>query len=172
VDSFQEWYYLLEDASHQVTVYTDHKNLDYFLIARILNCRQARWNMSLSQFDFVIAYRPGKQQGLSDALSRQSYLVRKEGEAAYEQKWTTLLRDEQLCLCLTTMLTLVDSFLNQVCATSTMDPLVFDIKCRSNNNHEKFKFLDNLLYFEEHLYILEGRTYLPVLQARHEFPAT
>jgi hypothetical protein len=30
VDSFQESYHLLEGASHQVIVYTYHKNLEYF----------------------------------------------------------------------------------------------------------------------------------------------
>jgi hypothetical protein len=85
VDSFQEWRYLLEGASHPVTVYIDNNNLEYFMTTRVLNRHQARWNMSLSQFNFVITYWPGKQQGLSDALSRQSYLAPKEGEAAYEQ---------------------------------------------------------------------------------------
>jgi hypothetical protein len=52
------------------------------MTVHILNRRQAHWNMSLSRFDFVIIYRPGKQQRLSDVLSRRSYLVPKEGEAA------------------------------------------------------------------------------------------
>jgi hypothetical protein len=43
-----------------------------------LNRRQARWNMSLSRFDFVITYRLGKQQGLSNDLSWRSYLAPKE----------------------------------------------------------------------------------------------
>jgi hypothetical protein len=64
------------------------------------------------------------------------------------------------------------SFLDQVCATSTMEPLVFDIKRRSDNNCKKFKFVDDLLYFEERLYIPEGPARLRVLQARHNFPAT
>jgi hypothetical protein len=86
VDSFREWRHLLEGASHPITIYTDHKNLEYFMTARVLNRRQAHWNMSLSRFDFVITYRPGKQQGLSNALSRRSYLVPKEREVAYEQQ--------------------------------------------------------------------------------------
>ena len=81
VDSFQEWRYFLEDVTHPVTVYTDHKNLEYFMSARVLNRREARWNISLSRFDFVITYRPGKQQGLSDALSRRSYLAPRAKEA-------------------------------------------------------------------------------------------
>jgi hypothetical protein len=106
--------------SYLVTIYTDHKNLEYFMTARVLNRRQARWNMSLSRFDFVITYQPGKQQGLSDALSRWSYLAPKERQAAYEQQRTTLLKGEQLRLCAATMSTLVDSsFLNQIRAAST-----------------------------------------------------
>jgi hypothetical protein len=109
VDSFQEWRHLLEGASHPVTIYIVHKDLEYFMTTRVLNHRQARWNMSLSRFDFVITYRPGKQQGLSDVLSKRSYLVPKEREAAYEQQRTSLLKAEQLCLCAATISTPIDS---------------------------------------------------------------
>jgi hypothetical protein len=51
-----------------------------------------------------------------------------------------------------------------------MDLLVLDIKRRSDNNYEKFKFVDDLLYFEERLYNPEGSVHLRVLQARHDFP--
>jgi hypothetical protein len=113
--------------------------------------------MLLFWFNFVITYWPREQQGLSDALSRRSYLEPKEEEAAYEQQWTTLLLAEQLRLCATHMSTPVDSsFLDQVHPASTMDPLAPDIKRRSDNNCEKFKFVDKLLHFEERLYILEG----------------
>jgi hypothetical protein len=33
VNSFQEWRHFLEGALHPVTVYTDHKNLEYFMSA-------------------------------------------------------------------------------------------------------------------------------------------
>jgi hypothetical protein len=48
------------------------------------------------------------------------------------------------------------SILDQVHAASTMDPLVFDIKLLCDNNLEKFKVLEGLLYFEESLYFPEG----------------
>jgi hypothetical protein len=128
--------------------------------------------MSLSRFDFVITYRLGKQQRLSDALSRRSYLAPKKEEAAYEQQRTILLKAEQLRLHTATMSTPVDSsFLDQIRAASTLDPLILDIK-RSNNNREKFKMVDDLLYFEERLYIPEGHARLRVLQTHHDFPAT
>jgi hypothetical protein len=73
----------------------------------------------------------------------------------------------------TTMSAPVDSsFLDQVPVASTIDPLVLDIKCCFDNNCEKFKFVDDLLYFEEHLYIPKGPTRLRVLQACHDFPTT
>jgi hypothetical protein len=147
-------HHLLKGASHPVTINTDHKNLEYFMTTRVLNCRQVYWNVPLSRFEFIITYRPGKQQGLFDALSRWSYLAPKEGEAAYEQQQTTLLKAEKLRLHTTTMSTLIESsFLDQVRTTSIMDPLILDTKRHSDNHREKFKFVNNLLYFEERLYI-------------------
>ena len=84
VDSFQEWRHFLEGAQHPVTVYTDHKNLEYFMSAKVLNRRQARWSISLSRLNFIITYRPGIQQIRSDALSRRAYLALKEGDTAYD----------------------------------------------------------------------------------------
>jgi hypothetical protein len=42
IDTFEEWCYFLEGAQHTTTVYTDHKNLEYFIRAHILNKKQAR----------------------------------------------------------------------------------------------------------------------------------
>jgi hypothetical protein len=87
--------------------------------------------------------------------------VPKKGEAAYEQQRTTFLKAEQLCLRTTTMLTPMDSsFLDQLRATSTIDPLVLDIKRHFDNNCEKFRFVDDLFYFEERFYIPKGPTHL------------
>ena len=52
-----------------------------------------------------------------------------------------------------------------------MDPLVLDIKRHFDNNSEKFKFVNDLLYFEKHLYILEGSKRLWILQTCHDFLA-
>jgi hypothetical protein len=66
--------------------------------AKVLNRRQAYWSMSLSRFDFVITYRPGNQQGKSDALSRCSYLAPKERDETYDQQQTIILKPEHLNL--------------------------------------------------------------------------
>jgi len=38
----EEWRHFLEGARHLVEIWTDHKNLKYFMIAKKLNCHQAR----------------------------------------------------------------------------------------------------------------------------------
>jgi len=38
----EEWRYFLEGATHPVEIWTDHKNLEYFMTAKKLNRRQAR----------------------------------------------------------------------------------------------------------------------------------
>jgi len=142
--------HFLEGAAHPVIVYMNHKNLEYSISARVLNRRQARWNMSLSKFDFVITYRPGKQQGLSNALLRRSYLAPKAGEAAFDQQCTTLLKPEQFKI-RTTVIPVDVDFLNEVRAATIEDFVALDIKQRVND--DKFKVEGDLLYFEEQLYI-------------------
>ena len=115
VDSFQEWQHFLKGAQHPMTLYTDHKNLEYFISAKVLNRRQARWSISLSRFNFIIIYRPGTQQIQSDALSRRAYLAPKEGDAAYDQQQFTLLKLEQLQLRTTYITTSMDvAFLQDI----------------------------------------------------------
>jgi hypothetical protein len=47
------------DFAHPVNVFSDHKALEYFMITKELNARQARWEEFLSQFHFTIRYRLG-----------------------------------------------------------------------------------------------------------------
>jgi len=42
ITAFKEWRAYLEGAQYQITVLTDHKNLEYFLTTKALNRRQAR----------------------------------------------------------------------------------------------------------------------------------
>ena len=55
------------------TVVTDHKALVSFLHSRTLNRRLHGWLLQLLQFDFVIVYRPGRENLDADALSRQAW---------------------------------------------------------------------------------------------------
>ena len=72
VRCFECWRAELQGAAFPITVLTDHRNLEYFMTSKQLSRRQVRWSEFLSEFDFVISYRPGKQGGKPDALTRRS----------------------------------------------------------------------------------------------------
>ena len=64
-----EWRHYLQGSPHETVVYTDHKNLTYFRKAQKLNRRQARWSLTLSEFDIKLVHLPGTKMFLADALS-------------------------------------------------------------------------------------------------------
>ena len=76
--AFKEWEYLLKSCQQKIVVWTDHKNLEYFTSSKVLTRRQARWYEFLSEFYFVVKYRPGDKNGKPDALSRR-WDLRPEG---------------------------------------------------------------------------------------------
>jgi hypothetical protein len=53
-----------------VTVYTDHRTLEYFESQKHLSRRQARWQEFMSQFEIKIVYIKGEDNTVADALSR------------------------------------------------------------------------------------------------------
>jgi len=99
VQCFKQWRHYLEGAQHPVTVYTDHKNLEYFASTKQLNRRQARWAEILSSFDFTIIYRKGALNGKADALSRRpEHRPREGGGYSDLQPVQNLFRPGQLQL--------------------------------------------------------------------------
>src|SRR6266540_5131917 len=72
IQALQEWRHFIEGTEHPCKIWTDHKNLEYFMTAKQLNWRQARWSLYLSRFDFALHHKPGKTMGKPDALSRRA----------------------------------------------------------------------------------------------------
>jgi hypothetical protein len=91
---FEEWRPELEGTPSPVKVITDHRNLEYFTTTKLLNRRQARWSEFLSRFNFKILYRPGKQGGKPDALTRRSEDLPKEGDERLLHQSQTVLKRE------------------------------------------------------------------------------
>ena len=52
-------------------IWTDLKNLEYFMKAQKLNRRQARWALYLLRFNFTLKHVPGSKMGKADSLSRR-----------------------------------------------------------------------------------------------------
>ncbi|CEL62189.1 Retrotransposable element Tf2 155 kDa protein type 1 OS=Schizosaccharomyces pombe (strain 972 / ATCC 24843) GN=Tf2-1 PE=4 SV=1 [Rhizoctonia solani AG-1 IB] len=72
IRSFKHWRIFLEATPEPVTVFTNHRNLEYWKELRTFNRRHACWHLLLADFNFRITYRPGKQSGKPDALSQRS----------------------------------------------------------------------------------------------------
>ena len=92
VKSFKTWRPELASVDRPVKVYTDYKNLEHFMTTKQLNRRQARWAEFLSEFNFKISYRPGKQGEKPDVLTRRSQDFPKSIEDLRQQyQFQTLL---------------------------------------------------------------------------------
>lgn len=70
VKALEEWRPELSGVDKPFEIITDHKNLKIFLTAKQLNQRQVRWSEFLSQFNFLVTYRPGLKAIILDTLSR------------------------------------------------------------------------------------------------------
>lgn len=93
---FEHWRYNLEGAQFPIKVLTDHRNLEYFMTTKLLNRRQARWSEFLSRFDFVIQYRPGKQGGKPDALTRRPGDLPKAGDERLAHQSQVVIKRKNL----------------------------------------------------------------------------
>ena len=71
VRGLEVWKHLLERAQFKFEIWTDQKNLEYFMKAQKLNRRQARWALYLSQFDFTLKHMVGTKMEKADGLSRR-----------------------------------------------------------------------------------------------------
>jgi len=67
----EAWRYFLEGAAIKFKIWTDHKNLKYFMKVQKLNRRQARWALYLSRFNFMLKYVPESKIEKADSLSRR-----------------------------------------------------------------------------------------------------
>jgi len=72
VRGLEAWRHLLEGVQYKFKIWTDHKNLEYFMKAQKLNRRQARWALYLSWFDFILKHVVGSKMGKADGLSRRA----------------------------------------------------------------------------------------------------
>jgi len=69
IRTLEEWRHFLEGAQYPVEIWTDHKNLEYFMTAKKLNRHQAHWSLYLARFDFRLVHCPGHCMRKPDTLS-------------------------------------------------------------------------------------------------------
>jgi hypothetical protein len=95
ISSFQHWRAQLEGTPEPIQVVSDHKALEYFMTTKALTARQARWADVLSQFNFLIMYRPGATNR-ADALTRREQDLNDQMAAKISLRTQTLLQPEHL----------------------------------------------------------------------------
>ena len=99
VKSFETWRPELASVSpdQPVKVLTDHQNLEVFMTTKQFNRRQARWAEFLSEFNFKITYRPGKEGEKPDILTRLAQ-DKPTGvdDSCHREQFQTLLKADQL----------------------------------------------------------------------------
>ena len=71
VRCLEAWRHFLERTVVKFEIWTDHKNLEYFMKVQKLNKRQARWALYLLRFDFTLKHVPESKMGKADSLSRR-----------------------------------------------------------------------------------------------------
>jgi hypothetical protein len=64
--ALRKWEHHLRDA--HFTLFTDHRNLTF--MAKDPNAKVTRWRLAVQDYDFDIAYLPGEENIVADALSR------------------------------------------------------------------------------------------------------
>jgi len=136
MDAFEEWRHLLEGVQHEIIVYSDHKNFQYFMTTHVLNGHQARWTLSLFWFHFVITYHLGCQQRELDALFCCSYFMPKERDIAYKQQCDVILKLEHFWLYVLLVIPNDTTFFCQIYENLKKDPFVIGIQGQLRNHHQ------------------------------------
>ncbi|KAK1911210.1 hypothetical protein P3342_011812 [Pyrenophora teres f. teres] len=97
VRAFEEWRFELAGTLDPVKVLSDHQALQTFMTNKRLNRRQARWAEYMSEFNFKITYRPGKQGAKPDALTRRpGDLPENTDDDRRQHQWQTVIKPHQV----------------------------------------------------------------------------
>ena len=71
VMALKNWRPLLAGSPQKIIIYSDHLNLQYWMLPQRILRRVAREVLELSEYDFKIHHLPGRLNRQADALSRQ-----------------------------------------------------------------------------------------------------
>ena len=71
VRCLEAWRHFLKGAIIKFKIWTDHKNLEYFIKVQKLNWKQARWALYLSRFNFILKHVLGSKMGKANSLSKR-----------------------------------------------------------------------------------------------------
>ena len=71
IRGLENWRHLLKSVKYKFKVWTNYKNLEYFMKAQKLNQKQAHWALYLSRFNFTLKHVLETKMEKTDRLSRR-----------------------------------------------------------------------------------------------------
>ena len=71
IKCLEEWRHFLKEALVKFEIWTNHKNLEYFMKVQKLNWRQTRQALYLLRSNFMLKHVPGSKMGKANSLSRR-----------------------------------------------------------------------------------------------------
>jgi hypothetical protein len=175
VAALKEWEHMLKSCQDEFTVYTDHKNLEYFASTKVLTRRQARWAEFLSEFWFKVIYRPGRLNTKADVLSRRRDYTDKEGSETPQinffkpGQWVV----DSARIAATKVYQLPGTFVDRLKAAASEDKdwqaTIQAVKENSDNVAPEFEEKDGLLFYENR-YVIPNYTplKLKILAENHD----
>lgn len=174
--AFREWRAQLQALPHQITVITDHKSLEYFTTTKSLTRRQARWSEFLSEFNFVIKYRPGKLGLKADALSRKPDMNTASNVSTDDNNLQVLLPRERFVTLAASYVAIQNdnSIISLIKAALSQDSKAQEILSELNANKEetrKFYHLnaEGILLYKNRIYVPNDNDIkLLILKSKHD----
>lgn len=195
IRALDAWRHYLEGSPHTTRILTDHKNLTYFRSPKRLNRRQARWQLTLSQFNYKLEHHPGTRIVQADAMTRAAIPADAKDDNAEE----ILLPDDKFVATIllpdscfedsieidTVEITEIGIPVNDELTTKIqkqllLDPLAQQVRLAMTTNSTDFPFRSDASEWKEsnHLLFYNDRCYIPpnlplrreIIQLYHDTP--
>jgi len=171
VQAFYEWKRYPRGNPKPIWVLTEHKNLVTFMTMKELNERQARWMQELSQYNFQIEYRPGKEGGMPDALRRREgdlptagdkRLTRNVGIKLPKEQYWDIPEPEEIKLDVLETMEFQDKDEGERQKASNVDNEIQDIKRNLDEGRKEVKEIAlGLFQWKDGLLLYQGKIWIP-----------
>jgi len=177
VRCLEAWRHFLEGTVVKFEIWTDHKNLEYFMKAQKLNQRQARWALYLSRFDFTLKHVLGSKIEKADSLSRRpdwevGVERDNENETLVKPEWLEVRRIEIVEI----MVEGVD-LLEQVRQSKVKDNKVIKVVEEMKQarvkmlRDEEWREVDGIMYKEGKVYVpKDDKLRTEIIRLYHDMP--
>jgi hypothetical protein len=166
VEACKQWRSYLQGHKYPVRVYSDHKNLTWFLSTKELNRRTSRWWEELSSYDLEIIHTPGKENAQADALSRRADHQGKE-----KMNHAILLQKDDATITINTSVNSLEkrpTWGQQILISYTKDDTAQ--KILKGEKLDNFTTRNGYIYHKERIYVPHVPTINEIIQEYHDSP--